>query len=191
MSVSLQSCCGLVLHLLAVNSNKLTNAQREQLITTLAIKKIEWLQYSINDRTCHRIFICHKVIAFLLNWLQNQPVEIFLHFNSLYLSRMEKGFTQQNATDCGNFKRLFIFFSSVLLTGSISIWTEVTTHVPEQTSTSHHWPHRNWQKSERRRWRKPREKQSRKQEKKKKRRGNEKKKENGNGRERKRLRELL
>lgn len=108
------------------------------------------------------------------------------------ISVKKDGFTYQNDTDSGNLKRLFrLFFPSVLFTGSTSIWTEVTTHVPEQTSTSHHWPHRNWQKSGRRPWRKPRGKQSRKHEKKKKRRGNEKKKENGNGRERKRLRELL
>lgn len=51
------------------------------------------------------------MIAFLFIWLQNQPVEIFLHFISLYLSRKKKGFTQQSDTDCGNFLKDYSHYS--------------------------------------------------------------------------------
>lgn len=74
--------------------------------------------------------------------------------------------------------------------GSTSIWTEVTTHVPEQTSTSHPWPHRNWQRKGRRHWRKPRGKLNKKHEKKKRKSESGKRRERGSGREKKKRREL-
>jgi len=77
-----------------------------------------------------------------------------------------------------------------MTTGSTSTWTAATTRVLAQITTSLHWLHLNWQRSEKKLWRKPRGKRSRNYGKRRRGRGRGRGKKSESGNERKKRIEL-